>query len=487
MKYSIRTKFFLATGATVLIFSVILTLAHIVFYEDYAKYQNEKQLREAYEMINAEIEQEGDAYDSYLPRIEYSLGVSILIFPPEFQYAKYGPLPSNLNDYEMQEYLFRNYIKYFIQYEMEIHNEGYQHFQSTAATTDFTYLYLFGILDNDDYIVIRTPITAIAANIEYSRFFILIAGMVTLFLSLVVAYYISGRFSKPLIEINTITNRMTQLDFSRKYKGKMTDEIGELGCNINCLSDQMESTIKQLKMSNSRLEEEVKKSRQIDEMRQNLLANVSHDLKTPLAIIQGYAEGLKENISENQEDREFYCNVIIEEAERMNKLVRQILNLSKLELGTTKPEKENIEIHAFIDAMYEKFNLIFKEKGIRAINDVFETIVVADVDMLGQVLVNLLTNAADHTPPNGAIITNSEYHDNKIRIYVYNDGELLDEDEFDKIWLSFYKVDKARTRAYGGTGLGLTSVKTIIEAHNNRCGVENRENGVAFWIELDIG
>lgn len=481
MKYSIRTKFFLAIGITVLVFIITLALFHVFFYEDYALYQNKKQLTSVYDSINEEIRETGAIDEIGLSNLQSNLGVNIVILGPDFS-RKYGTV---------NEYMWSEYLSMFSQFNEQIAKVGYitqdMRLIDKVNEFEFHFLFLLGVLESGDYIVLNTPMPAIEANIEYSRFFILIAGLITVVIALVVAYFVSGRFSKPLVQINTITNYMTHLDFSHKYSGKNTDEIGELGSNINCLSDQLESTIKQLQMSNVRLEQEVQKSQKIDEMRQSLIANISHDLKTPLAIIQGYAEGLKENISESEEDRDFYCNVIIEEAERMNKLVRQILNLSQLELGTVKPEMDNIEIRAFVDAIYEKFNLIFSEKEIEAFNEVMETIVIADVDMLSQVFVNLITNATDHTPPGGKIITSCDYHDNKIRVYVYNEGSHLDEEELEKVWLSFYKVDKARTRTYGGTGLGLTIVKTIIEAHNNRYGAENRDDGVVFWFELDIG
>ena len=222
-------------------------------------------------------------------------------------------------------------------------------------------------------------------------------------------------------------------------------------------------------------------------MRQNLIANVSHDLKTPLAIIQGYAEGLRENVKDTQEDRDFYCSVIIDEAERMNKLVRQILTLSQLEMGKMKPEIESFEISSFIDGTTEKFKLMFDERDIHVTNLVPRTIIAADSGMLSQVLVNLISNAADHTANGGKIIIDSEYLEQKIRIRIFNEGNPIPEDELDKIWLSFYKIDKARTRTYGGTGIGLTIVKTIMDSHKNQCGVYNNENGVTFWFDLDIG
>ena len=487
MRYSIRTKFFLATGVTVLVFVLTITLFHVIFYEKYALYQNQRQLETTYQSINQELISTGELSASYLLKFESSLGLRILILDQSFTTLYGVTMTADGAVIDTSKYPGQDFIPTIQEYYDEIVQHGYIHATQLDKLSGSQYLYLIGLLANGEYLILRTPLPAIEANIEYSRVFIIASALITLLLSLIMAYIISGRFSKPLVEINTITNRMTHLDFSRKYTGKTKDEIGELGHNINSLSDQLENTINQLQMTNARLEEEIRKERQIDDMRQNLLANVSHDLKTPLAIIQGYAEGLKENISEEKEDRDFYCNVIIEESERMNKLVRQILNLSRLELGKISPEIENIEVCAYINTISERFSLMLQEKQITLKNEVPETIVLADVDMLGQVLVNLIGNAAEHATGHGSIIISGEYRGPKLRVHVYNDGPQLSDDDLDKIWLSFYKVDKARTRAYGGTGLGLTIVKTIIEAHDNECGAENRDGGVSFWFDLTIG
>ena len=170
----------------------------------------------------------------------------------------------------------------------------------------------------------------------------------------------------------------------------------------------------------------------------------------------------------------------------MNKLVRQILSLSQLELGKITPEIESLEIASYVDVIINKFSLMFKEKEINIRSTVERCMILADSNMLGQVLVNLITNAADHTKAGGQILITSEIKDKKCHINVFNEGEPIPEDELDKIWLSFYKRNKARTRTYGGTGIGLTIVKTIMENHNNTCGVFNGENGVNFWFEFDI-
>lgn len=488
MNGSLRTKAFLAMSATVVFFIALLSLLHFAFYSDYAVYQNKKLLTKTYQQINQLLAEQRSLTTTYLNQLESHFGMRTIVLNEDFSMRYESRVVGTGQDGGgTSDRTLRMYEQILEKNLYMIEEDGYFHVIMEDSSEGVTFLYLFGALGSDNYIILRTSLPAIEANIEYSRFFIFIAGLITLFVSVIMAYYISGRFIKPILEINDVTKRMVDLDFSQKYPGPPDDEVGELGANINTLSDQLRNTIGALQDANLHLEEEIRKERQIDEMRQNLIANVSHELKTPLAVIQGYAEGLKEGIGETKEDRDFYCQVIIEESQRMNKLVRQILNLSQLEMGKVRPEIEKLEITDLVATLLTRAQPLLKDKDIRIENMVEKTMVMADEEMLGQVFLNLISNAIDHTPKGGEIQLYQEYYDDKIRIYVFNEGNQIPEEDLEKIWLSFYKVDKARTRAYGGTGIGLTIVRTIIEAHNNRCGVENRKNGVAFWFELDIG
>ena len=491
MKYSIQTKLFLTVGCIISFFMIILCTSHILFYGSYTLAQNKNTLAEAYHTLYDEVIENNGYLSNNIEEFESASGMQILFLNSEYDAVSAFIIENNGNIRQkiadtMESDTYQREIETF---GRTIAEDGYIIYTQYDEFSQGKFLALIGQLPLGSdmfYIVLRVSFPSIKANIEYSQFFIILTGSITLLFSLILAFLISRHWVKPILEINDITKGMAKMDFSKKFHGKTTDEIGELGENINNLSDQLEQSINELQKANALLEEEIKKERQIDEMRQNLLANVSHDLKTPIAIIQGYAEGLRENISESQEDREFYASVIIEEADRMNKLVRQILSLSQLELGKITPEIESLEIASYVDVIINKFSLMFKEKEINIRSTVERCMILADSNMLGQVLVNLITNAADHTKAGGQILITSEIKEKKFHINVFNEGETIPEDELDKIWLSFYKRNKARTRTYGGTGIGLTIVKTIMENHNNTCGVFNSENGVNFWFEFDI-
>lgn len=494
MKFSIQTKLFLTVGFIIIFFTLFLITAHILFYGKYSLAQNKNTLADSYHTICSEVIENNGYLSANIQEFESASGMQIMFLNSNFDMLSGfvvesdGSIRQKITE-SMESDDTSLYEQEIKTHSRKIAQDNYIIYTQRNANSQDRFLTLLGQIPLSGdmfYVVLRISVPSIEANINYSRFFIVITGLITLILSMIVAYLISRHWVKPILEINEITKGMANLNFTNKFSGKTTDEIGELGGNINILSEQLEQSIVELKKTNAKLEEEIKKERQIDEMRQNLIANVSHDLKTPIAIIQGYAEGLKENISESPEDREFYTSVIIEEADRMNKLVRQILSLSELELGKIKPEIESFEISSYIDVIINKFSLMFKEKGISIESHVKECMIFADSNMLGQVLVNLITNAADHTKSGGKIIIDSEQREKKVHINVFNEGDPIPEDELDKIWLSFYKRNKARSGKYGGTGIGLTIVKTIMDAHNNRCGVINHDDGVSFWVEFDI-
>jgi signal transduction histidine kinase len=279
---------------------------------------------------------------------------------------------------------------------------------------------------------------------------------------------------------------MAKLDFSQKYKIETRDEIGDLGKSINSLSNQLDKSITELTEANAKLLKDIEHERRIDEMRKEFVSSVSHELKTPIALIQGYAEGLKENIIEDEESKNYYCYVIADEASKMNKMVRELLDLSQIESGYFILERQVVDISMLVEQVLNKFEPILKEKqiclsGARQ----REVMVNGDIFRIEQVMVNYLNNAINHIDQQKEIAVNIHPVDDKVRISVFNTGKPIPDESLDKVFISFYKVDKARTRSYGGTGLGLSVVRAIQEQHNNAYGVINRDNGVEFWFDVD--
>lgn len=348
------------------------------------------------------------------------------------------------------------------------------------------FLTLITKLSNGDMLFIRVPLVSIKESVDIANRFIGITGIIIIVFGSIWSYMFSRKFTKPILEVNDIARNMARFDFKQKCKIRGKDEIGQLAQSVNYLSGELDRVISELNIKNKKLEEDIEKERKIDEMRKEFISSVSHELRTPLAVVQGYAEGLISNIAESEEDRKFYCDVIVKETEKMNKLVRDLLNLSQIESGYFQIEKTEFNITSLIEYVLNKYKSMFAEKNIQIQFDASEScIAYGDMVRIEQILTNYINNAINHIDGDRIININSTVTNNKIKVSVFNTGKQIPEESLEKLWNSFYKVDKARTRAYGGYGLGLSIVKAIQELHNNKYGVENLEGGVRFWFEID--
>lgn len=292
------------------------------------------------------------------------------------------------------------------------------------------------------------------------------------------------------MELKNISEEMTKLNFETKYESQGQNEIDLLGEHMNELSSTLEKTISELKTANNELMRDIEKKEQIDEMRKEFLSNVSHELKTPIALIQGYAEGLREGINDDAESRNFYCDVIMDEAGKMNTMVRKLLDLNQLEFGNDVVTMERFDITALIKNFLASAEILISQNGINVRVDEARPIYVwADEFKTEEIVRNFFSNAMNHV--NGDKIIEIKYrlieeeYANRVRISVFNTGEPIPEESLPHIWEKFYKVDKARTREYGGSGVGLSIVKAIMESMNQHYGVINYTNGVEFWFELE--
>ena len=362
-----------------------------------------------------------------------------------------------------------------------------------GSNSSMSYMLLSGELVNSYKLYIRIPIAPIEESVRISNSVLVFIGCITIIVSGIIASVISKKFTDPILELNGITNKMAKLDFSQKYRIKDTnDEINELGKNINTMSNKLETVINQLRDNNIELEKDIEEKSKIDEMRKQFISDVSHELKTPIALIQGYAEGLVENVTTDDESRKFYAEVILDESNKMDKLVKQLLELMKLEYGKREFNNEKFDLRELVNEVIRKCDVMIKEKGIKVNLNVKEPIYVfADEFYIDQVVTNYFTNAIKHAEEvNGEkeinIYIEKIKDKKKIRLYVYNTGENIKEEDLERIWKRFYKVDSSRNREDGGTGIGLALVKAIMNNYQNEYGVHNKENGVEFYFDLDI-
>lgn len=348
-------------------------------------------------------------------------------------------------------------------------------------------------LDNDYKLYIRMPVASIHESVKISNNFLYLIGGVTIIIGGIVVSFISRRFTTPIMELNDIANKMSKLDFSHKYRITDTDdEINNLGKSINTMSDKLEKTIKQLRQTNIELEKDIEEKSKIDEMRKQFISDVSHELKTPISLIQGYSEGLIENVNTDEENRKFYSEVILDEANKMDKLVRQLLELMKLEYGKREFNNKKFDICELIKETIRKSTVILEENNITIeFNENDPVYVLADDFYIEQVVSNYFTNAIKHVKEVEGIklikiSVNANVENNNVRISVFNTGNQIEEEKLNRIWNRFYKIDESRNREDGGTGIGLSLVKAIMNNYQKDYGVFNKENGVEFYFDLEL-
>lgn len=349
------------------------------------------------------------------------------------------------------------------------------------------YYELWGTLDNGSSMIVRVSIQGIKDNVTIFNSFITFTGIVLIIIGVVAAIAFSSYIAGPIKKLSGIAEKMTNLDFDVKYEGKDKGEIGILGNSMNNMSEKLEETISQLKAANLELKKDIAHKEEIEQMRQGFLSNVSHELKTPIALIQGYAEGLKDGISDDPESMDFYCDVIIDEANKMNIMVKRLLTLNQIEFGEDELVIERFDIVELLQSVVAANDLRASQKGINLsfISEDDKLDVWADEYKTEEVITNYLSNAINHCDFDKEIKVYYKKLDNVIRVYVFNTGKHIPEEDIDNIWVKFYKVDKARTREYGGNGIGLSIVKAIMDAYGKECGVNNVDGGVEFWFDLD--
>ena len=453
--------------------------------------QNKKHaIGDAYVRINEAASNgniSSEEFDLELRKTCDAYNISILVIDAESNTIK-----SSTRDIEKM--LSRLYDNYFNpDKDIEYLDKSDKYYLATAMDklTATEYLEMWGVLDNGNLFLIRSPLESIRDSVKISNRFLAYVGLLATVISAVLIWFVTTRITKPIMELKEISEKMTKLNFETKYESRGQNEIDLLGEHMNELSGTLEKTISELKTANNELKRDIEKKEQIDEMRKEFLSNVSHELKTPIALIQGYAEGLKECVNDDDaESRDFYCDVIMDEAGKMNNMVKKLLDLNQLEFGNDVVTMERFDVVALVSNFITSAEILIHQNEVNVKHEKQEPIYVwADEFKTEEVVRNFFSNAMNHV--DGDKIIEIRYrlieaeNANRVRVSVFNTGEPIPEESLPHIWEKFYKVDKARTREYGGSGVGLSIVKAIMESMNQQYGVINYTNGVEFWFELE--
>lgn len=461
-----------------------------VFLEPYYVINKQNTLLSGFETIDEASEAgtlDDSSFDVTFDNLCANGNITVMVISPDRTIVR-----SSVNDTQRMLIEFTDIIFGGTQNETTVlaQAEDYVIQRRTDTRLDAEYLVLYGTLSNGNLVLMRSALESIRESAKTSNQFLLYVGILAIAVSTVVSVFISKRITDPILELTEISKHMTQLEFEVCYtpKGKRRNEIDELGTHMNEMSQALEHTISELKSANNQLLLDIEKKTQIDRQRKEFLSNVSHELKTPLALIQGYAEGLKECINDDAQSRDFYCEVIMDEADKMNQMVKKLLTLNQLESGNETITMERFDVTELIRGVLHSVDILIGQSSITVTECPAEPIYVwADEFMTEEVVTNYLSNAIHYAGGKKEISIRCREQEKNVRISVFNTGDPIPEEDIDKIWSKFYKVDKARTREYGGSGIGLSIVKAIMDSFHQRCGVINHEDGVEFWFELEKG
>lgn len=470
---SIRVRLFLQIGAIFLLAVLVLLGLNRWYLPAMYAYNTRKNMRQVADTIDA-LDVSDPTLSIQLATLEKSNGLSIDLYSGKGETLYHGKeqLMAGSGKVTMKDRREFENGSYFETQILERQNTQYIVYvrpMSFGGTVEM-YSRKSTIDDNADAAITVTTVTGIAA----------------LLLALFAVYFYTKRFTKPLIEMRNVTKNIAETDFSHKCTAQTRDEIGELASSINQLSASLEATLADLSEKNRKLQSDIEHEQRVDKMRKDFISNVSHELKTPISIVQGYAEGAKllcEN--GNSEKAQAYCDIIVSESEKMNALVLQLLELSQYESGNMKINAETFDFCRMAEDYARANALKFSENEIVFVTDIpAPCMCYADRVKIQMVLNNYLSNAVSHAAGEKKITLQAVKNGAFWRVTVFNTGAPIGDEDIEKIWDSFYRADKSHSRKEGRFGLGLSIVSEIQKLHKADYGVENRDGGVAFWFDV---
>lgn len=485
MKHTIRGKYTLLIAGLMGVMILIICLANSLYLEKFYISEKNRDMVDVYAEIDAILE-DGSLVDSgtqdKLWRLFTRTNISAAVVVNAEESASFTFGDAKRIQEQMGELIYGEGLESATLVEQAERYVSCRWYDKELRTG---YILLFGFLEHGGLCFLRSALPGIQEGAEISTRFSWMIGITLIVIGIFLVSVVSSRISRPIVRLSHIADRMAHLDFSVRYEEEREDEIGLLGTSMNHMSDALESTIQNLRQANEQLQKDIEEKVKVDEMRKDFISNVSHELKTPIALIQGYAEGLLDGISDDPDSMRYYCEVIVDEAGKMNQLVRRLLTLNQIESGINTVEPVDFDLIPVIEGVLHSFNIMLQQKNITVeFDSKKELIVRADEFMMEEVVRNYISNAVNHIGGDRQIKIWTEETPERVRVSVFNTGNSIPDEALEKVWQKFYKVDKAHTREYGGSGIGLSIVKAVMDSHGGSCGVCNTGDGVCFWFEL---
>ncbi|MDA8427602.1 MAG: ATP-binding protein [Treponema sp.] len=362
--------------------------------------------------------------------------------------------------------------------------------ESTDPRFGLRILYLVRRQRSGLVLVLSFPLAQVEESARLAALFSVLSGLAALAVGGALSFFFARSVTKPLVQLNALSRSLARLDFSQRFSSTRKDEVAELGLTLNELSASLARALAELESTNARLREDVERERRVDAMRREFISSVSHELKTPIALVLGYAEGLIEGVPQGPEGAREYLAIIVDEAKKMDMQVRDLLELSQLESGLLPLRKESFDLGELAAEVLASFAPTLAERGIGTELRRAPAPVRADRPRVRRAVVEYLSNALSHLDEERRLEVEVAAADGMAELAVFNSGEAIPEGALELIWKSYYRVDSSRSRDFGGTGLGLAIVRGIAARHGGTCGARNleaaegRPRGVRFFLRL---
>lgn len=480
-KSSLAQRFSLVSFIAIFICVAIFSVVQFVFMDDiYAFAAKISMLDSAADIARIDFDSK-----EYLPMIsdyETSKGIYIEIYSAEgtLIYTTEG------NDYiynpteEGTQVLHPRNMKLLSHFDRD--DGSYFEMREEAFATA-QYIVYGSFFDGNKSMQIYYPVDTITKNAETASWVLFALCIVALVLYYSATVFFALAFTRPVSRINLTAKKIAKLDFSQNCPSFRLPELNELSESINTLSTSLENALNSLKVENRQLEYDIRKERALEKSRREFVANASHELKTPIAIIQGYAEGMKYGIGCDSTDE--FCDIIIEESEKMNSLVVKLLEFLHLGSGEYPLSIQNFFLDELLREHLDSVKNLLSDNGI-SLEFTCDSDLAASGDptLLRIVFNNYLSNAISHAENEKLIKVSVKENEGFFRVSVFNTGSPIDSTDIENIWQSFYRADKSHSRKEGRFGLGLSIVSSTQRLHGCDFGVENKENGVEFFFDV---
>ena len=434
-----------------------------------------------------------DEFDETLRLVEKQFDSNIEIYASDGRFiystaAMTDPLPYDISQAPTVE------EKYKLTYqtvdgEISAGNRGFLLQTYTSTHLEIQFLDMYSYLPGGERVEICMQVSQLSTTGKLYFIVSFVAIMTCMALALIFIMLYIRRFTGQIKQMCVITDRMARLDFSEKCPETNLVELTQLSESINQMSYSLDMALSDLRQKNEKLQEDIENERTIDNLRQTFISGISHELKTPIAIIQGYAEGAKMFYqSGNAETANTYCDTIMEEATRMNAMIIKLLEITKYDSGAYEPVREDFDLRKLVQDWFDRNEAQLAEKKATVVNSIPSSYRGnGDSVILDSVVNNYLSNAMSHVDGEKKIVASAEEVDGKYRVYIFNTGKQIEKKDIENIWTSFYRADKSLSRSQGRFGLGLAIVASIQKLHGEKYGVENLPDGVRFWFDVRKG